>query len=334
MAEPSSTAAVGERLTLLLARIRPESEVKVTRLRRLSGGASRETWAFDAVLNGRTEAMVLRRDPPTEPRPDTMLSEAAAFREATRVGVPEPEILVASADPDVLGSAFILMRHVDGETIARKILRDPSLAAVRPRLAAQCGEILARIHSMDIDAVPDLGEGDPLADLTAALDLLGWSSPALELALRWLGQNRPARTGRVVVHGDFRHGNLIIGPDGVQAVLDWELLHIGDPMEDLGWMCVRAWRFGSPLPVGGFGSYDDFFGGYEQVSRMPVDPDVVRWWEVLGTVRWGVICMSQAQRHLSGMTRSVELAAVGRRVCEQEHDVLVLLRDRLGGGRP
>ena len=331
MTEASSSATLGERLALLLNKVSPESEVKVVGLRRLSGGASRETWAFDAVSDGRSEALVLRRDPPTEPRPDMMLSEAVAFREATRVGVPEPEILLADADPTALGSAFILMRHVDGETIARKILRDPALAAVRPRLAAQCGEILARIHSMDIDALPDLAEGDPLAELTAALDLLGWPSPALELALRWLSQNPPASTGRVVVHGDFRLGNLIIGPDGVQAVLDWELLHIGDPMEDLGWMCVRAWRFGSPLPVGGFGSYDDFFAGYEQVAGTPVDPDVVRWWEVLGTVRWGVICMSQAQRHLSGITRSVELAAVGRRVCEQEHDVLLLLRDRLGG---
>ena len=332
MTEAGSAVTLAERLTLVLASMSPGSEVNVTGLRRLSGGASRETWAFDAESNGRAEPMVLRRDPPTEPRPDLMLSEAAAFREATRVGVPEPEILLASADQAALGSAFILMRHVDGETIARRILRDPSLDVARSQLAAQCGEILARIHSMEIDAVPNLAEGDPLAELTAALDLLGWPSPALELALRWLGQNRPAPTGRAVVHGDFRLGNLIIGSDGVQAVLDWELMHIGDPMEDLGWMCVRAWRFGSPLPVGGFGSYDDFFAGYEQVSENPVDPEVVRWWEVLGTVRWGVICMSQAQRHLSGITRSVELAAVGRRVCEQEHDVLLLLRDRLGGG--
>lgn len=314
----------------LLARVCDEDDVTVLRLRRLSGGASRETWAFDAVRPHGVEPMVLRRDPPSAPRPELMLLEAAAIREAARVGVPAPEVLAASGDPSVLGAPFVLMRHVEGETIARRILREDAYAGVRPRLAAQCGEVLARVHAMDVVALPGLSEEDVLVTLRAALDAMAWSSPTLELALRWLAAHRPAPTGRTVVHGDFRHGNLIIGPDGLRAVLDWEVVHAGDPMEDLGWMCVRAWRFGSPLPVGGFGEYADLFAAYERTSGRPVDPDVVRWWEVLGTVRWGVGCMAQAERHLSGTTRSVELAAIGRRVCEQEYDVLLALRDRLG----
>ena len=128
-----------------------------------------------------------------------------------------------------------------------------------------------------------------------------------------------------MLHGDFRNGNLIVGEDGIRAVLDWELVHRGDPMQDLGYLCVRAWRFGGPGPVGGFGSYEDLFAGYERVSGEPVDREAVRWWEVFGTVWWGGACMLQAWRHLSGAERSVELAAIGRRVWEQEYDVLLAL---------
>lgn len=318
------------RLTPALEQVYGESGVGVHGLRRLSGGASRETWSFEVVRRAGAEPLVLRRDPPEAPRPDLMMLEAAALQEAARVGVPEPEVLLASGDAAVLGSPFILMRHVEGETIARRILRDDTFAAVRPHLAAQCGTILARVHAMDPAALPEASGEDVLGLLADRLETMGWPSPVLELALRWLGENRPPPTGDAVVHGDFRNGNLIIGPDGVRAVLDWEVVHRGDPMEDLGWLCVRAWRFGAAPPVGGFGSYDDLFAAYEQASGRTVDPDVVRWWELLGTVRWGVGCMGQCMRHLSGTTRSVELAAIGRRVCEQEYDALLLLRELLG----
>ncbi len=121
----------------------------------------------------------------------------------------------------------------------------------------------------------------------------------------------------------------MIGPDGIRAVLDWELVHAGDPMSDLGYLCVRAWRFGGPHPVGGFGSYDDLLAGYERVSGVRPDLDTVRWWELFGTVWWGVTCMVQASRHLDGETRSVELAAIGRRTAEQEYDTLRLIEERL-----
>ncbi len=159
----------------------------------------------------------------------------------------------------------------------------------------------------------------------AILDALGEPHPAIELGLRWLDQNRPPSHRTTVVHGDFRLGNLIVGPDGLRAVLDWELAHLGDPLEDLGWLCVRAWRFGESKPVGGFGEYDELFGSYAVASGTEVDPEVVRWWQILGTLKWGVMCIMQASSHLGGWSRSVELAAIGRRVCENEHDLLELL---------
>jgi aminoglycoside phosphotransferase (APT) family kinase protein len=286
-------------------------EVEIRDLTQLTGGASRQTWSFDArTADGETRPLILRRDP--------MPFEARALQAARRTGVPEPALLVADDD-------LLVMERVEGETLARRILRDDAYAAVRPGLAEQCGEILARIHAMHPDDVPGLERPDVLADLRTTIDAFDDPVPALELGLRWLDEHRPEPAGDVVVHGDFRNGNLVIGRDGIRAVLDWELAHRGDPMQDLGWLCVRAWRFGVDRPVGGFGEREDLFRGYERVSGRVVDPAVVHWWEVFGTVWWGGGCLRMASSHLAGDVRSVELAAIGRRAWEQEYDVLLLL---------
>jgi aminoglycoside phosphotransferase (APT) family kinase protein len=297
-----------------LLRLVPDAD-EIREVKRLTGGASRETWSFDALVGGVWRPLVLRRGRAGR---GPMTLEALAIEAAARVGVPEPEI-VARDD------SFVIMERVEGETIARRILRDEQFAAVRPRLAEQCGEILARIHSIPTDAIPHLDARDPLAETAAMIHAFEDASPALELGLAWLELNRPEPQGQVVLHGDFRLGNLIVGEDGVRAVLDWELVHRGDPIQDLGYLCVRAWRFGGAQPVGGFGSYEDLFRGYERVSGRRVDRETVRWWEVFGTVWWGGACMLQASRHLSGSEPSVELAAIGRRVWEQEYDVLLAL---------
>ncbi|MDQ3106952.1 MAG: phosphotransferase family protein [Actinomycetota bacterium] len=304
--------AVADLRTALERRIgRPVAD-----LHRLSGGASRETWSFTAG----PDRLILRRDPPGAARTG-MLREAALLEAAAGVGVPVPELLDASDDVAVLGAAFLVMRHVDGETIPRKLLRDPAFADARPQLARQCGEVLARLHTLGPDAVPGLEETDQVSQYRSVLAAADQPHPAFELAFRWLDEHRPASTQRRIVHGDFRNGNLIVGPDGLRAVLDWELAHVGDPLEDLGWLCVKSWRFGVDLPVGGFGTYDDLVAGYGG----EVDLESLRWWEVLGSLKWGIMCIMQALTHTSGAVRSVELAAIGRRVCEVEYDLLELV---------
>jgi len=302
---------------------------EVSGLRRLSGGASRETWSFDTVdADGTVSPLILRRDPPGAPK-SGMSKEAALFRAAAASGVPVPRLVAANDDPAVLGSAFLVMERLEGETIPRKILRDDAYAKARPLLAGQCGEILARLHAVPPERVDGLVQQDQVEEFRGVLDSLGQPHPTFELALRWLSTNRP-RPGRVtIVHGDFRNGNLIIGPEGVRAVLDWELAHLGDPMEDLGWLCTRAWRFGVDRPVGGFGRYEELIEAYEAAGGGPVDRDALRWWEALGSLKWGIMCIMQATAHTSGMVRSVELAAIGRRVCENEWDLLELLPERL-----
>ncbi len=288
---------------------------EIRELRRLTGGASRQTWAFDARIDGRWRPLIVRRDRPGR---GAMTVESAAIAAAARAGVPEPEIVAVD-------ESMIVMERVEGETIPRRILREDAYAEVRPRLASQCGEILARIHSIPVQDVPGLATHDALENLTAMIHAFDDPAPALELGLDWLGRNRPRAVDDCVLHGDYRLGNLIVGTDGIRAILDWELVHRGDPMQDLGYLCVRAWRFGGELPVGGFGSYEDLFESYERVSGRGVDREAVGWWELFGTVWWGAACMLQAWRHLSGSEPSVELAAIGRRVWEQEYDVLLAL---------
>ncbi|MEU6791254.1 phosphotransferase family protein [Nonomuraea wenchangensis] len=296
---------------------------------RLPGGASRETWALDvAAPGGERHELVLRLDSPggAGEAGTTLEAEARLMRAAAGAGVPVPRIVAAGSAG---GVPYVLMERVDGETIPRRILRDDAYAAARPLLAAQCGRALAAVHRMPLSSLPpDPAAGeDPLARWRDVLDLLGEPHPVFELALRRLAASRPPAGPPAVVHGDFRNGNLIVGPEGVRAVLDWELAHAGDPLEDLGWLCVKAWRFGSPLPVGGFGGYDELIAAYEEAGGAKVDRDALRWWETFGVLKWGVICVMQTMRHLRGGARSVELAAIGRRVCETEWDLLRMLRE-------
>lgn len=308
-------------------------DVEVAEPRRLSTGASRETWTFDATTSGAGPVrLVLRRDPPGLPDPETMAREAAVLPAARRQGVPVPASVdhgtggvADDGDGSGLGAPYLITEHVDGETIPRRLLRGDDYARARAGLAAELGRVLARIHRVPAGEVPGLPAPDPLDWLTEHCDALDEPLPTVEIALRWLHRHRPAPAGDTLVHGDFRNGNLIVGPDGLRAVLDWELVHRGDPMEDLGWLCVKAWRFGAPDPVGGFGSRAELLDGYAEVAGFRPDEETLHWWEVYGTAKWAVMCGMQARRHLSGSTRSVELAAVGRRVSEQEHDLLLLL---------
>jgi aminoglycoside phosphotransferase (APT) family kinase protein len=293
-------------------------------LRQLSGGASRETWSFTALDgSGISRSLILQRQRAGSER--DIAVEAAAVRAAGAGGVPVAEVVAASTDPEVLGAPFMIVTEVPGETIARRILRDERFAVAREALPTQLGRALAALHALDPATVPGLVASDQVAQYREVLDTVGEPHPAFELGFRWLEAHRPPAGQGAVVHGDFRLGNLIVDEKGLAAVVDWELAHVGDPMEDLGWLCVKSWRFGSPQPVAGVGTYDQLFASYAAASGRPVDAEVVRWWEVLGTLKWGIMCIMQASAHLTGTVRSHELAAIGRRVCENEHDLLLLL---------
>ena len=302
------------------------TEAEVTDVRPLPGGASRESWGIRVRTAGDAERrLVLLRDVGGRSRhPDKNVAvEAAAMIAARIAGVPVAEIYDYGEGP--LGHAYLLMERLDGETIPRRLLRDEAYAAVRPRLARRLGEVLAQIHQVDPGSVPGLPRVDALGQVTELYQAFAEPRPALEIGLRWLAGHRPAPAGDALVHGDFRTGNLMVGQDGLHGVLDWELAHRGDPRQDLGWLCTKAWRFGSASPVGGFGARDDLMAGYAAGGGTPPDEETQRWWELYGTVRWALLCRRQAERYLAEDEPSIELAVLGRRVCEQEYDILLAL---------
>lgn len=298
--------------------------VVVENLHTLTGGASRTTYSFDAVTAAERRRLILR-SAPVDNRFAGMELEAAVQEAAADAGAPVPHIIAASNSCAALGNPFLVCDEVAGETIVRKIQRNLDDKG-RAMLLDQCAQALAAIHRARIDAA-GLVDRDEIAEWRQRLDELGDTTATFEWAFRWLAANRPASSAIRLVHGDFRMGNLIVDGSTLAAVLDWEAVHIGEVYEDLAWFCVRAWRFGAPaeLAAGGLGSIEDFVTAYERAAGTSVDRAALRWWQVLGTLKWGIICRYQAERHLSGQTRSVELATIGRRVCETESDILDLL---------
>jgi aminoglycoside phosphotransferase (APT) family kinase protein len=319
MASPSAPPSVAEGLAAALAPVLG-APVEITHLRKLTGGASRETWSFTAGA----EQLILRRDPPGRPSaPGVMRREADVMRACTRAGLRAPEVLLDD-DGTHLGTNGLVMRCVAGETIARRILRDDEYTEARRVLVGELARFLAGLHAIDPAEVPGVDTPDPMA-IWEKYQRLDQRSTTFERAHDWLRAHRPPHAADALVHGDLRMGNVIVEPSGLAAVIDWELIHRGDPHEDLAWLCLKAWRFGEPLEVGGLGTIDELVAAYEAGGGRRIDRDTLRWWLVAKTLTWGVGCMLQAEMHLTGRVRSVDLAAVGRRTAEQEWDLIELL---------
>lgn len=337
---PPADIDLAQALSELLGRAW-SATVRVEKLTRLSGGASRETWAFEAQRGADPpRPWILRRDFPAAAAPtlaglvgntDALdrRGEYELCRHLADAGLPVPRPVALADAQSGLGPSFV-MECVDGEALPQRILRDDAFAAVRERLGPQVARALARLHALDAERLPPLPAEPPGMQIELCrrlIDLGPTPRPIFELAHRWLREHLPPDPPALtLVHGDFRTGNFLVGPDGLRAILDWEYAHRGDPAEDLAFLCLKPWRFGHlDRAAGGFARRDDFFRVYEQERGEAVDPERVRFWEVLGNLKWGALCVARAMLHLRGVGRSVEVAAIGRRVAETEYDLLELL---------
>ncbi len=308
------------------------NDTELIDLSRLAGGASAETWKLTVKQNGEVQPLVLRVTSGKEifSAGIDIKTEALVQQQAYETGVPVSKVHFVVEEEDEIGAGYV-MDLVEGESIARKILRDEEFTHARTIITDQCGDILARIHSIEKESLPeDLPDqsAEPyIKQLQSMYKAFGETLPVFDFVFRWLGENIPEKKRLTLVHGDFRNGNFMVNTEGICAVLDWELAHMGDPMEDLGWLCVNSWRFGNiDLPVGGFGHREELFTAYEKASGQQVDPKAVKFWEIFGSLKWGVICQLQAFAFLSGRVRSVEKAAIGRRISEAEIDILDSMR--------
>ncbi len=323
------------------ARAQCGRDARVATLHLLAGGASQEAWAVDLVLDGEAEPLelVMRRDMGGVLTLVTLSREVefAVIRAAFDAGVPAPEPFFEPAT--IAGKPAFFMRRVTGEAVGRRLVGEASFAPARALLPAQLAAALAAIHAVDFEAAglrsrlqhPGANESASSVEvrrLYRELDSVGEAHPALELALRWLVRNEPPKEYETtLVHGDYRIGNVLVDPErGLQAILDWEFSHIGDPCEDVAWFCVRAWRFGNDaLEAGGIAERETWLQAYENASGRKLDRARIAYLEVLGNVKWAVGALMQARRHLSGVEPSIELASLGRIAAEMEFEALRLI---------
>lgn len=308
-------------------------------LQQLTGGAIKTTWSFAADIGGARQRLIVQLSGeivPETPAPSaegpnwtSAEKDARAMMAAVNTGVPAPHVRAILDEADGLGPGYIT-EWVAGETLGPRIVREERFAPARALMAAQCGKILADIHRIAIEEVTFLNRFDPaqlLVNRRQIVDFYGFPLPALEFGLRWVGEHLPENVRHTVVHGDFRTGNLIVDEtEGIRCILDWEVAHIGDPMLDLGWLCVKTWRFGGKSPVGGFGSREELFAAYEQASGHAVDPAQVRFWEAFGCVKWAVDCLQIGMHGAAEI--GIERCAVGRRIEEPLWDFLNLIEER------
>lgn len=305
-------------------------EARVSDLRPLTAGASAATWRFDLILGDGTTPIILQLFAGGSQFFSALdkRTQGLVQKHANEAGILTPEVLFVLDEGDRLGEGFATA-FVAGETLGHRIVRDDRFKAARPLMAQQCGTVLAAIHALDPEEpglVADVEPSGMVEQLYSTHRSFGEDLPVFDLAFQYLAQNAPQTENRVLLHGDFRNGNLIVDETGIVAALDWEMAHIGDPHEDLAWLCVNSWRYGViDKPVGGFGNREDLYEAYESAGGSPVDPESIRYWEVFGALKWGVICQWFGEQFVSGEVRQLERAAIGRRTSETEIDLLDLL---------
>lgn len=301
----------------------------------LTAGASQQTFRLTVESSSGERALYAMRrgQPGLESSSYGQLPpslEVELLHLAAAGNVPVPEIHCVLAAEDGLGDGYI-MEWLEGETMGQRIIKAPELAEARKSLAFECGQSLARIHALPVSdsLATKLHKVSPellVRETWDAYIALDTPQPMIDFTARWLLNHLPKDSRSTLVHGDFRNGNLMVTPSGIKAVLDWELCHIGDPMRDLGWLCVNSWRFGNrSLPVGGFGKVEDLIAGYESISNQHVDLDALRFWEVFGSFWWSITTLGMAQTWRTGETPSVERPVIGRRSTEAQMDCVNLL---------
>jgi len=303
---------------------------KIKQLIPLTGGASAD---INRIVLANEDELIVRRTLSQEKSVMAIpkILEAKIQKVVKKNGAPVPAIIFEFSEGEEIGEGYV-MEAIPGETIPRKILRDKKFASAREKLPFEIGKSLAKIHQTQLDDLKALDQvtfSDSLGKLFQVYLSFNQPQPVFDLAFKWLEAQKLTEYGDVLVHGDFRFGNFIISEENLESIIDWELAHIGNPMEDLGWLCVRSWRFGNvEKRVGGLGDIKDLIAGYESNSDIKIDESQLDIWQLYGSLRWGVICMMQTFAHLSGMVNSVEKAAIGRRVSETEFDLMNMIKHK------
>ncbi len=301
----------GQLEAFLTAQLGADAHARVGAVTRIGTGRSRENWLFEATwrLDGteRSEPLIARRDPLGGLLETDRSTEFAVLRALDTTDVPAPKARWLDPTGEALGRPTLVMRREPGDCDYFVLNGDRPLAE-RVDLARRCIELWATVHAVDWQAC---GLGEVLHDPgpeAARYELAAWEAilrrdqlepwPELELAFRWLGERAPRSDDTVVVHGDLKAGNLLLDGDRIVALLDWELVHLGDRHEDLGWI-TQPLRTREHLIPGAF-EREDLLRTYELASGRPVDRDAVAWWNVFACLKTAVMQISGLRSYVEG----------------------------------
>jgi aminoglycoside phosphotransferase (APT) family kinase protein len=326
-----SETSTRPRLAKFISRATGEHDATIVTLERMEGGAVQENWALDVKLNGELRRWVLRTDAKGTLRESlTRAQEFAVLKAARDAKVLAPQPLFLCDDPAVTGQRFFIMERLPGVAAGHRITRDSTLVPDGGRLARELAANLARLHRIKpghagLEFLPIMLARDCIAHYRSYLDTLSHPYPALEWGLRWCEISAPRQEDAVLIHRDYRTGNYLINDGHLAGILDWEFSAFGNPLEDVGWLCARCWRFACPdLAVGGIAGLDDFLPEYERLAGRRVTAGDLKYWQVMAHLRWAIIALQQLERHLSGTERSLELALTGHIVGQIEFEILNL----------
>jgi len=323
---------------------RLSTNVSVTSLIPLSGGACQENYLIDLSLeNGDIHNLVFRTDTGASLYGSlSRVHEYAVCELAHHAGLNTPKPYWLEKDSSHLGNPFYFLERISGKASGRYIVKDPSLKEIRKNFAETLATNLAKLHKVKESDCKDLTllktlkkhSGDnrnsialaACSDMRMQMDSMKEQHPAMELILNWLFSNAPDSDSSVLVHGDFRTGNFMVTENEITGIIDWEFAHFGDRHEDFAWLCMRDWRFGKlNKEVGGFADRKEFIDIYNEHSDLHLVESKTLYWEVMGNLRWAIGSVGQAERHLSGADKGIELASIGRRACEMEWEAIRLI---------
>jgi aminoglycoside phosphotransferase (APT) family kinase protein len=309
--------------------------VEIEGLARISGGASRETYRFDALVGGERRPLILRRDPPGSLIETDRRSEFMALKSFNGRGVAAPEPLILELDGAELERPFFVMARIDGGATASPFQPDP-YAPHADAIADDFFSTLGRIAAADPAGLPIAEVFEPPAlDQCWKRELDYWSGvivadelhpqPIVRAAIRWLYAHPPPPAQKLsVVHGDYRSGNFLHdGAGKIIAVLDWEMAHLGDPLEDLGWALDPLWRVTNDSDqVGGMCTKVDAIRIWEAASGLKVDPAAFGWWEVFASVKGQAIWISSAKEFRDSGFREPILCFSGWYTARRQDEIL------------
>ncbi len=321
----------------------PKAEnISITKLEKVVGGSSRENISFEAewTEEGRkiARSLIIRRDPVASLLETDREMEFRVLQSLESAPVPVPKMYWLEPDEKWLERPFVVAEKMPGSSIppmSRMRLFAPEDPELRAKIAKQWVEILAQIHTLDWKGLglSFLGVPEPGTD-AARREIDKWEQviekhklepqPILTEALLWLKNNKPEVERITLVHADFKQDNLLFENEKITAFLDWEMTHLGDPMEDLGWSCMEWWRQDTPL-ICGLMEKEEFFRYYENLSKIKVDERKVLFYQVLGCVKMTAIILTGVRSFSDGRSHDITLGLLGLAMCLLENELANLL---------